>query len=566
MFKKRGLSAVVTTLIIILLTLVAVGVIWVVINNVISRGAEEIELGQYTLDLQIKAAQIQNGDITVVVVRRNPGQGEFVGMNFVFSNGTDSEIIRENISLQELEEKTFTFTLTKISTANLKTISVAPIYKTSLGRESIGDVSDMFDVKKGKSISGAATGSTGGAFEELGFVGMGATTYTVSANSGIYPEFKKVTVDPVDVGVGDNQTFTAEVYSPSGIKNVTTRTQLDTQVLNLPLEKISESGGIETWSATWQVFDTHIEVYRTIFTATDNTGNQNSVALTWTDACTDQFVHGAATSSVSVPCTITSLDGADTSNIVIATGVTLTLNSGGTLAYTPGYSVSKSGSGKILFSGGSITKQYLFYYDADGDLRPTNTTYSISTSSSLAGFTRAKDAIGTSDCDPNSAAVSVTRTKYNDSDGDGYTISSSSFCASSSTWGNSACTTGGSNYSKNSTGNCLIITQLNGVDCYDLNASAKPGQTDYFTQARGDGSFDYNCDTVETKSDTTISTCSLPNQCPCTPSGSPGWVVVEGCGFTGTWISSCDAQATECPPPQDCVPADPGSALTQACN
>ncbi len=30
-------------------------------------------------------------------------------------------------------------------------------------------------------------------------------------------------------------------------------------------------------------------------------------------------------------------------------------------------------------------------------------------------------------------------------------------------------------------------------DCYDGNASAKPGQTDYFVIQRGDGSFDYNC-------------------------------------------------------------------------
>ena len=183
MFKKRGLSAVVTTLIIILLTLVAVGVIWTVVNNIIERGAEEVEIGQYTLDLQIKAAQIQNGNITVVVVRRNPGQGDFVALDFVFSDGKNSETIRENISLKELEEKSFTFTLTKLSTANLRTISVAPIFKMESGKESVGEVSDMFDFKKGGSVSGAATSSTGGAFEALGFVGAGAISYTISAKA-----------------------------------------------------------------------------------------------------------------------------------------------------------------------------------------------------------------------------------------------------------------------------------------------------------------------------------------------------------------------------------------------
>lgn len=31
-------------------------------------------------------------------------------------------------------------------------------------------------------------------------------------------------------------------------------------------------------------------------------------------------------------------------------------------------------------------------------------------------------------------------------------------------------------------------------DCYDMNPNAKPGQTQYFPQDRGDGSYDYDCD------------------------------------------------------------------------
>jgi hypothetical protein len=36
-------------------------------------------------------------------------------------------------------------------------------------------------------------------------------------------------------------------------------------------------------------------------------------------------------------------------------------------------------------------------------------------------------------------------------------------------------------------------------DCYDLNPSTYPGQTEWFQVHRGDGSFDYDCDTVQTK-------------------------------------------------------------------
>ena len=62
-------------------------------------------------------------------------------------------------------------------------------------------------------------------------------------------------------------------------------------------------------------------------------------------------------------------------------------------------------------------------------------------------------------------------------------------------------------------------------DCYDLNADARPGQTSYFRDDRGDGSFDYNCNGTEEKiiapgSALLLSGCS---------GGCPG-----GCSSTGT--------------------------------
>ncbi len=40
-------------------------------------------------------------------------------------------------------------------------------------------------------------------------------------------------------------------------------------------------------------------------------------------------------------------------------------------------------------------------------------------------------------------------------------------------------------------------TLMGANDCYDANANAKPGQTNYFTTNRGDGSFDYDCNGAE---------------------------------------------------------------------
>jgi len=83
------------------------------------------------------------------------------------------------------------------------------------------------------------------------------------------------------------------------------------------------------------------------------------------------------------------------------------------------------------------------------------------------------------------------------------------------------------------------------TDCYDYNASAYPGQnTWYYSSDRGDGSFDYNCDGIESKTHTSTASWS----CSYTHYGvvvdfewNSGWRgSAPGCGDTQTWGSGCD--------------------------
>ena len=52
--STKGLSDVVTTLVIILISLVAIGVVWVVIQNVIQKGSEQVELGRFLVNLKLR--------------------------------------------------------------------------------------------------------------------------------------------------------------------------------------------------------------------------------------------------------------------------------------------------------------------------------------------------------------------------------------------------------------------------------------------------------------------------------------------------------------------------------
>ena len=83
-----------------------------------------------------------------------------------------------------------------------------------------------------------------------------------------------------------------------------------------------------------------------------------------------------------------------------------------------------------------------------------------------------------------------------------------------------------------------VFKVLTATDCYDSNGSAHPGQLEYFTIHRGDGSFDYDCSGSESKLWTAVAGgCQLfGDLC----SGDNGWSgSVPLCGFTKSWLYSC---------------------------
>ena len=141
--------------------------------------------------------------------------------------------------------------------------------------------------------------------------------------------------------------------------------------------------------------------------------------------------------------------------------------------------------------------------DADSAISPDATEECDSVDNDCDGTA---DEPGASDC----------TTYYADSDGDGYGDSGSSQCQCSAD----------SSYST-----------TNSSDCYDSNSSANPAQTNYFTTHRGDGSYDYDCDSSETKRYTTTYSCSW-NVVSC--STTQGWTSSSpSCGGSGTWVTSC---------------------------
>ncbi|MGD9276719.1 MAG: hypothetical protein PVJ67_06105 [Candidatus Pacearchaeota archaeon] len=142
---KKGLSTVVTTLIIILLVLIAIGIVWIIIANLVNEGSEQIFLDKFTTNLNIKNVAVDNLTNSVNInVKRNVGKGDLKGIKFIFNDGQNSEVVENFTTINELEEKKFHFILNDLNIEDIQTISIAPVYKSKSGKEIYSNVIDTY--------------------------------------------------------------------------------------------------------------------------------------------------------------------------------------------------------------------------------------------------------------------------------------------------------------------------------------------------------------------------------------------------------------------------------------
>ena len=89
MKSKRGLSAIVATLLIILLTLVAVGIIWVVIRNVVQTGGTQAEFSAkcISVNLEVSAAACNATTTCNITYTRKSGGEDIDGLYLIVSDG-----------------------------------------------------------------------------------------------------------------------------------------------------------------------------------------------------------------------------------------------------------------------------------------------------------------------------------------------------------------------------------------------------------------------------------------------------------------------------------------------
>ena len=132
--NKQGMSAVITTLIIILLVIVALGIIWVVVKNVINSGVKQVDLATKCRPVEINAVKLaainNSGNYSVTLSRTGAGEA-IAGVKVVISNGTSySNVTDFGYALAPLETKTEEI---DTNVVNATKIEITPYFKSDLG-------------------------------------------------------------------------------------------------------------------------------------------------------------------------------------------------------------------------------------------------------------------------------------------------------------------------------------------------------------------------------------------------------------------------------------------------
>ena len=147
--EKRGLSTVVTTVIMVLLVLVAVGVVWTVVQGIIGDAKTNASGSIDKIKVKLEIREVTNSTDTLSVkVYRAPGEGDVVGLRFAVSNSSETKAWDEEGVFEEMAMKTYDFNQTTDlgGMSHIESVVVAPILKDENGNEELGNTVEVTNV------------------------------------------------------------------------------------------------------------------------------------------------------------------------------------------------------------------------------------------------------------------------------------------------------------------------------------------------------------------------------------------------------------------------------------
>ena len=153
--EKRGVSDVITTVLIVLLVLAAVAIIGGIILKNLGEASEKIEAGFNTVSLSVQGVKV-NKDLGLVSFNlvRNAGQGNVKGYNVVIEDSNGQRYVQKfSQTIAELETKPVDVWYPKATLNDVSKVSVSHIIGTSTGKEYPSEISSSYKASGSEPIA-----------------------------------------------------------------------------------------------------------------------------------------------------------------------------------------------------------------------------------------------------------------------------------------------------------------------------------------------------------------------------------------------------------------------------
>ena len=138
--RKRGLSNVIQVLIVVLLSISAIGLLWSPMQELLRTSEDSISISDFSANTVIKSVKINPPtNLMKVLIRKNPGieKINITSIRFIVEDKSKSESFTIPIpgGLPEIAERTFFLDLNEsgLDINNLQKISIVPIYVNKKG-------------------------------------------------------------------------------------------------------------------------------------------------------------------------------------------------------------------------------------------------------------------------------------------------------------------------------------------------------------------------------------------------------------------------------------------------
>ncbi len=138
---KRGQVAVITTVVLLVVALVAVSIFWLTARGLLEKQTSQLSTDCITINLQISRAVTGENNITI---RRDAGEGALENINVLVN---DKTVNNTSGKLNILESKVVFFNLGLVALAQGQKVQIAPVIKSASGENLPCGIVDTFIVQ-----------------------------------------------------------------------------------------------------------------------------------------------------------------------------------------------------------------------------------------------------------------------------------------------------------------------------------------------------------------------------------------------------------------------------------